>query len=237
MNLVSDFRRQNQIIAFMHTANTIPWLYFMLGMPLVLIMEGYEASTVGMFQLAGMPAVFKLFWALPVDRFRFQTNHYKKWAAIFIVIYMLVLLSIATLSLQADFYLVFGLVMLAALLSTFIDIPLSALSIKIFDSDKRLRVGGCKSAALFIAFITGGGIMLFFYNHFGWASPLLIMAAILLISLFALLAVKESDDPLDKQQYQLSFRKLTVFSDSPIPVNGAFSCCFISALLPQPGSI
>ena len=53
--------------------------------------------------------------------------------------------------------------------------------------------------------------MLFFYNHFGWGMPLQIMAAVLLISLLALLFLEESDDDLSTQGYRLSLSKLIGF--------------------------
>ena len=49
MTINSSFFRQNLFLAFLHFANAVPSIYFMLGLPLVLAIEDYPPSTIGLF--------------------------------------------------------------------------------------------------------------------------------------------------------------------------------------------
>lgn len=222
--MLSTFQRHNLILAFCHMMIGIPSIYFMLGLPLILAMQGFPASTIGLFQLVGLPAMFKLIWSLPIDRIRFERDHYKKWALGVLVMYLLFLLLIAQLSLDDDFYLVLVAVAFASFFASVADIPVTALAIKIFTPEQRQQVGGYKSAALFTAFIFGGGFLLMVYNHWGWQAPLYIMATLIAIGTLLLLLVNESEaktdqktveEELKNQRIKLSFKLIFDFFRQP----------------------
>ncbi|WHL26957.1 hypothetical protein QJS63_20360 [Pseudomonas juntendi] len=48
----------------------MPSIYLMFGLPLVMRQYGWSGTEIGLFQLAGLPAVFKFLMAVPVQRVR-----------------------------------------------------------------------------------------------------------------------------------------------------------------------
>lgn len=183
----------NLYFALLYTSFSVAPIFFMLGMPMILQIKGFEASTIGLFQLVGLPMVLKLFFSPPVDKFRFEKNHYKKWILPVGLIYFLLLFYSSFLSIKENIIYLFVIVFIISLVATFIDIPLNALSIKVFKKDERIIAGGFKISAYFISLILGSGILLISYNELGWQKTLQIMAFMVLISLFALVFIKEEN--------------------------------------------
>ena len=68
------------MFGFLHLALIAPSIYLVLGLPLVLRQHGWSGTEIGLFQLAGLPAVFKFVLAVPVERMRWAAGHYKIWA-------------------------------------------------------------------------------------------------------------------------------------------------------------
>lgn len=71
----------------------------------------------------------------------------------------------------------FVLMLLAALLSTWADIPVQALAIGMLPAQARPLAGGIRAAATFAGAVVGGGAMLLVQQTRGWVLPFLILAA------------------------------------------------------------
>lgn len=190
---------KNLFFGSLYTSFSVAPIFFMLGMPMILQIQGYDASIIGLFQIVGLPMVLKLFFSPPVDKFRFEKNHYKKWIFPVGVLYFLLLLYSSFLSIEENIIYLFMVVFITSLVATFIDIPLNALSIKVFSKDKRIIAGGFKISSYFISLILGGGVLLISYNKLGWQTTLQIIAFMVLTSLVSLLFIKEENSRnLDK---------------------------------------
>lgn len=164
----------------------VPSIYLLLGLPLVMREHGWSGTDIGLFQLAGLPAVFKFLLALPVQRFRFERGHYRIWALVLCLLLALLLVVVSQQAITAPRGYLFGLAFAAGVLATWADIPVNALAIKMLPESQRIRAGGIRSAALFLGAIVGAGVMLLVHSRWGWQAPFLLMAAGLLLALLPL---------------------------------------------------
>lgn len=171
----------------------VPSIYLLLGLPLVMREHGWSGTDIGLFQLAGLPAVFKFLLALPVQRYRFQRGHYRNWAMLLCLLLAALLVVASQQSISGNPLYLFGLAFAASVLATWADIPVNALAIKLLPHAEQARAGGIRSAALFLGAIVGAGVMLLVQNRWGWQAPFLLMAAGLLLALLPLARLREGD--------------------------------------------
>jgi len=187
----SRIRVHHMLFGWINFALTAPAIYLWLGLPLVMRQQGWSGAEIGLFQLAGLPAAFKLFLALPIERWRPGHRPYLHWAWLTGGGYLLALLSLATLGADTHKAILFALTFLAALCATWADIPVNALAIKLFPPEERPRAGGVRSAATFAGAVVGGGTMLLLQQAFGWAAPFLFLSLCLVAGLGLLGFVQE----------------------------------------------
>lgn len=190
----SRMRVRHMLFGWINFALTAPAIYLWLGLPLVMRQQGWSGAEIGLFQLAGLPAAFKLFLALPIERWRPGRSPYLHWAWLTGGGYLLALLSLATLGADTHKAILFALTFLAALCATWADIPVNALAIKLFPPEERPRAGGVRSAATFAGAVVGGGAMLLLQQAYGWAAPFLFLSACLVAGLGLLGFVQEDGD-------------------------------------------
>ena len=205
----AELLKKNILFGTLYTAFLAPFIFFMLGLPMILQMKGFEASLIGMFQLVGLPSVIKFLISPVIDRFVFQKNHYKKWIITIGILYVILLFAISFLSLENNFYLILAAILFTTLVSTFIDIPLNALSIKVFSKEERLSAASYKSSSYFLAGILGAGVFLLFYNHIGWRNTFIIMSGMVLIALFIVIFINEKDEKIEEKK--VSFKTIISF--------------------------
>lgn len=186
----------NQLTKFsiLFTAILTPMIFFVMGLPMILQIKGFDASLIGIFQLAGLPMIFKFLMSPPIDKIVFEKKHYKKWTFYIGILYILLLTIISFLSLENSIYPVFIAILITAFISTFMDIPLNALAIKIFTKEQSLSAGSYKISAYSMASLLGGGIFLLVFNHLGWNLTFILMALLVLFSLIALYFIEENDE-------------------------------------------
>ncbi len=172
-------------------ASTAPAIYLWVGLPLILRGQGWSGVQIGVLQLAGLPVVIKWLLAMPVERYRPRRGHYKAWTLALAVPLGLVLLALSWPEVMARPPWLFALAGLFALLATWLDVPLGALAIRRLPPSQRLRAGAVRSAALSLAAILGGGVMLLIQDRWGWAAPFMAMAGLLAVGLLLLAPVSE----------------------------------------------
>lgn len=187
-------RLRQATFGWINFALTAPAIYLWLGLPLVMRQQGWSGTEIGLFQLAGLPAVFKLFLALPVERRQAGRRPYLRWAWLTGGGYLLALLALAAVGAGADKGVLFALTLLAALGATWADIPVNALAIRLFPPAERPLAGGVRAAATFAGAVVGGGVMLLVEQGFGWSAPFLVLGAFLAAALALLAVVQEEDE-------------------------------------------
>lgn len=180
------------LFGWMNLVLAVPSIYLMLGMPLVMRQHGWSGTEIGLFQLAALPAIFKLFLAVPVQRLRFGTGHFVNWLWLMAVLLVVLYLAIGRADLINERMLLFTLTFAISIVATWMDIPLNALAIQYLPRTEQLRAGSIRSAALFLGAIVGAGVMVLVQARWGWQAPFLIMGVALLIGCipFAFLRAK-----------------------------------------------
>jgi len=168
-----------------------PAVYIWVGLPLVMRQHGWSGTDIGLFQLAGLPAVFKLFFALPVQQWRPGRRPYLFWSCMTGGGYLLAVLGLATLDPNSHKGVLFALTLLVAIFATWADIPVNALAIQLFPPAERPLAGGVRAAVTFTGAIMGGGVMLLVHEALGWSAPFLILGGCLLLALVILSSVHE----------------------------------------------
>ncbi|MCV6607295.1 MAG: MFS transporter [Campylobacterales bacterium] len=206
---MNQLLKNNLLFGTLFTSFSTPFIFFMMGLPMILQMKGFEGSFIGFFQLIGIPTVIKFLLSQPIDRIVFNKNHYKKWVYLISIVYILLLIFISFLSLDENIYVVFGAIFVTALISTFLDIPLNALTIKVFNKSDRISAGSYKISGFFLAGLLGGGVFLLVYNHLGWQSTFLIMAGMVGLSLISLSYIDENNEKIEEKR--VSFKTILSF--------------------------
>lgn len=168
------------LFGWLHLTLTAPSVYLWLGLPLVMRQHGWSGTAIGLFQLAGLPALLKFALAAPVEaRGTGGAPRYRAWALALCLGYAAVLLALGWQELLAQRAWLFALACAAALSATWADIPVSALAIRLLPPDERMRAGGVRAAALSLGAIAGGGLMLLVQARWGWRAPFACLAAAL----------------------------------------------------------
>lgn len=191
---MNQLTKKNILFSILFTAILTPMIFFVMGLPMILQIKGFDASLIGIFQLAGLPMIFKFLMSPPIDKIVFEKKHYKKWTFYIGILYILLLTIISFLSLENSIYPVFIAILITAFISTFMDIPLNALAIKTFTKEQSLSAGSYKISAYSMASLLGGGIFLLVFNHLGWNLTFILMALLVLFSLIALYFIEENDE-------------------------------------------
>lgn len=193
-------RLHQALFGWIHFALAAPVIYLWVGLPLVMRQHGWSGTEIGLFQLAGLPAVFKLFLALPVQRWRPGHRPHLRWAWFTGGGYLLALLGLAALGADSHKGILFALTLLTALFATWADIPVNALAIQLFPPEERPLAGGVRSAVTFAGAVIGSGVMLLVQQALGWGAPFLILGGCLLAALALLGSVREEAHPTNTQR-------------------------------------
>ena len=178
------------VFGLLHLALSSPMIYLALGLPLLMRQHGWSGLEIGLFQLAGVPAVFKLLLAAPIERApderatpAHQARRYRAWSLALGACYGAALLALAGVSIHSARAVLFALLLACVLLATWADVPVSALQIHVLPPAERARAGGVRSAAMFGAAVLGGGVMLVLSQRLGWSAPFYGMAGLLALAL------------------------------------------------------
>lgn len=161
---------------------TLPATWLMLGLPMILHQQGWSGQELGLFQLAGLPAVMKLWLALPVERSRVFRQRYKGWGCLFWLGLAILFALLSQIGLQQNKSLLFALLLGSSLLLAWCDVPVNALAIALFHNSEQVRAGSVRAVALFTGAVGGSGIMLLLWQHSGWELPCLLMSGAALLS-------------------------------------------------------
>ncbi|WP_321414567.1 MFS transporter [uncultured Desulfobacter sp.] len=185
------YNRQYIILALFFMVRTIPTIFFMMALPVILRLEGFSLDVIALLQLAGVPYLLKFLWAPLLDRGQFQKNHYKKWILGTGLGCGILLTGLGFLDLVHHFRAAVILIMVISVTTSTLDIAISALYIKLFSFEDRGAGSSTKIFGLNLGSILGSGFFLLVYNHFGWQVCITGIGVMILACLFALPWLKE----------------------------------------------
>ena len=183
------------LFGWLNLALAIPSIYLMFGMPLVMRQYGWSGTEIGLFQLAGLPAVFKFALAVPVQRVRLGKGHLVHWLLALGTVLLVLYWLIGRHNLIEQRSLLFVMTFAISIIVTWMDIPLNALAIRWLPRDEQVRAGSIRSAALFLGAIIGGGAMLMVQSRLGWQVPFVLMGLALLLGAVPLLLLRRGEQP------------------------------------------
>lgn len=176
------------LLGWLNLVLTAPSIYLYLGLPLVMRQHGWSGTAIGLFQLAGIPAILKFALAMPVDRWPLGRAGYRNWATVLLLGYAMPILALAAQDIHVlNHWGLFALALAASLMGTWADIPVNALAIQYLPESERIRSGAVRSAATSLGAIVGGGVMLVVQARAGWEWPFRILAGGLLSGICLLL--------------------------------------------------
>lgn len=175
------------LFGWLNLALAIPSIYLMFGMPLVMRQHGWSGMEIGLFQLAGLPAIFKFMLAVPVQRIQIGKNRFVYWLLALGILLLALFWYIGRQNLIEERTMLFVLTFAISILVTWMDIPLNALAVQWLPRTQQLYTGSIRAAVLFLGAIIGGGIMLIVQGKWGWQAPFILMAIAVVIGLLPLL--------------------------------------------------
>lgn len=185
------------LFGWLNLALAVPSIYLMFGMPLVMRQYGWSGTEIGLFQLAGLPAVFKFLLAVPVQRVRLGKGHLVHWMVLLGAALLVLYWLIGRQNLIEQRMPLFVMTFAISIIATWMDIPLNALAVQWLPRSEQLRAGSIRSAALFLGAIIGGGAMLLIQARLGWQAPFLIMGVALVIGVVPLLVLRRRLQPVE----------------------------------------
>jgi PAT family beta-lactamase induction signal transducer AmpG len=175
------------LFGWLNLALAIPSIYLMFGMPLVMRQHGWSGMEIGLFQLAGLPAIFKFMLAVPVQRIQIGKNRFVYWLLTLGILLLALFWYIGRQNLIEERTMLFVLTFAISILVTWMDIPLNALAVQWLPRTQQLYTGSIRAAVLFLGAIIGGGVMLIVQTKWGWQAPFVLMTIAVVIGLLPLL--------------------------------------------------
>lgn len=127
------------VFAALNLALTAPSVYLWLGLPLLMRQHGWSGTDIGLFQLAGLPAVLKFLLARPMEHGRLPLQRYRSWGVALCLALAGCLVLLGWSDLLDSPMQLFALAFVAALLATWADIPVNALAIRCLGAGEQLR--------------------------------------------------------------------------------------------------
>jgi predicted MFS family arabinose efflux permease len=190
----NTLERRYLILAGLFMSKTIPAVFFMMSLPVILRLEGYSLEVIALLQLAALPYLLKFLWAPLIDRNGAKANHYKKWILWTGLVFGGLLILLGFQDLHHHFTRIVALVMIISVVAATQDIAISALYIKLLSFEERGLGSSSKVMAINLASIMGSGLFLLVYNHLEWQASVSGMGVIVLAVLMPLPLLREEQN-------------------------------------------
>ncbi len=192
--MLTEKHKRNFMLGLLFTAKSIPPVFFLMGLPIILRLQGHSLSSIGLFQLASLPYLLKFFWAPILDKNSHRENHYKSWILATGIAVGVSVLLLGFWGPDKNLHILFGIIMAVSLLTATLDIAISSLYIKLLSYEERGLGAAGKILAVNIATMFGSGLLVMVYHHRGWAMLTSITGGLVLISLSVLVFLEEPPD-------------------------------------------
>src|SRR6056297_2699997 len=180
------------ILLSLYLAQSIPMSFFSTVLPVIMRMEEYSLSSIGLIQLIKIPWIVKFLWGPVVDHNARDNMHYRRWIIGSEVFYAVVIVAIGFFDLQSSFTTIIMLMIFAFVLSSIQDIGSDALAVRILKKKERGFGNSMQSSGNFLGALFGSGVLLYLYTMIGWQYLMFVLSGIVLV---ALIPVSRFKDP------------------------------------------
>lgn len=203
-------RQEWALLCSAYLSQFVAMSFFYMAMTAILRSRGVPLEQISWIYLLGLVAGLKFVWAPVVDRYGFgRYGHYRMWLVIMQVLLLLTLIGLAALPMAPDEPLPLAALLsgsvLMALLTAWQDIAADGLSCRLLGPKQRGLGNALQMAAGMLGFAAGGGGVLILYQHWGWQTAILSLAALNAVTLVQALRYREpaSARPLAGKQQTL----------------------------------
>ena len=206
-------KQASKLSAFfsLYLAQAVPLSLFSTLLPVLMRQNSFSLSTIGLLQLIKLPWILKFFWAPLVDKKTESLADFKRWIVSSEILYALLILIIAFLDLDLNFYLIFILMLLSFVASATQDIATDALAALSFDYRERSRANSMQSMGSFAGTLIGSGLLMLLYKQIGWPATFIGVAFFLVLALTPILRYKDCDLPVQKDKVRLTPKDISRF--------------------------
>ncbi|MFT3740047.1 MAG: MFS transporter [Breznakibacter sp.] len=170
----------------LYLAQSIPMSFFSTIVPVIMRQENYSLESIGYLQLLKLPWILKLLWAPMIDKHGQTLGKYKRWIVGSELFYAAIILGTGFLDLKTDFMAIVVMMLVAFTASATQDIATDAFAILVLKKNERSFGNSMQSAGTFLGTLTGSGVMLVIYHHFGWNGLLLCLSLFVVVALVPL---------------------------------------------------
>jgi predicted MFS family arabinose efflux permease len=213
-----------RLVAALYGSQFIPLAFFLYGLSAVLRERGVPLERIGLIQLVALTWVVKFAWAPLVDRWGSRRfGHYRPWLIATHSLMVLALLTLSRLDVVRHLPLVILFMAGLAVVSATQDIATDAMAVRLLKPSERGIGNGIQKAGGFLGLMLGGGGGLLAYHRWGWASAMVLLAALTAAPLPLLLAYREQGAPDVSRRHKVSMRTLVGFFHQPGAVRWAFA--------------
>ena len=188
--------------------------FFSTVLPVIMRMENYSLTSIGLIQLIKLPWILKFLWAPIVDKTANSLGKYKKWIISSEIFYAMVILFIGFFNLQTDFTTIIVLLLIAFTASATQDIATDAFAIFVLKKDERSVGNSMQAAGSFLGTLTGSGFLLIIYHYWGWNSLLIALAGFVILALVPLYFYKHKEQQIkstEKEVKAIKFKDIFLF--------------------------
>ena len=180
------------VVVVLYLAHALPLYFYNVALPAILRHQGVDLRWIGMLSLLYIPWAFKFFWAPALDRWYFpHLGKRKSW-----LLFTQIALVIGVLALALTHF-DYGLtifVLVGLWISTFAatqDIAIDGYTVEAFRVEDYRFGSMAQSMGVALGSMIGGAGTLAIYQYWGWQEALMSLAAMTLLTMFAVFKIRE----------------------------------------------
>lgn len=206
-------RHQNKYVTLLnlYLAQSIPMSFFSTVLPVIMRMEQYSLTSIGLIQLIKLPWILKFLWAPIVDKSTTSLGKYKRWIIFSELFYAIIVMHIGFFNLETDFTTIIALMVIAFTASATQDIATDAFAIHILKKDERSTGNSMQSAGSFLGTLTGSGVLLIIYHYWGWYKLLMGLSGFVVLALIPLYFYTNKEKIETKEVPRIKYKELFKF--------------------------
>ena len=184
------------LLSSLYISQYISLMFFVQAIPVFMREQGASLESIGLIYLLALPILLKVLWSPFIDRYGYtRWGHYRFWIITFQLLLAAVAAVCAFVSLQSNFILLYGLLMVMSTLAASQDIATDALAVGLLTPSERGWGNGIQMAGNYLGGMLGGGVMLVLLNQLGWERSLFALALMVVVALVPILRHREKLPP------------------------------------------